>query len=269
MTIHYSEESLNELFNSVNFTTELNNYHLQHKTEYNTLTLFLDTININKNYHRLNIRVKHNKYKKNISKETAFIKKIKESLNKISSINSETIYTSILNDINLHKHLYPLIIDEIFEQSLLQHSYIKYYAVIISKLHANFDNKELISRTIDKFKHKISINETNDTAYLELCSKNNNIDKLIGYSLLITELETMNVISGYIQTNIDNLLDSLSKEISEDKLYQGVLCLQNIFNVLYPSIELDKTYIDKLVLIKDSMKYMKIKFKIMDILERR
>ena len=47
------------------------------------------------------------------------------------------------------------------------------------------------------------------------------------------------------------------------------VCLYNIFKVLYKDSDISEEYKVKLTTIKDSIKVMKVKFKIMDILERR
>ena len=60
----------------------------------------------------------------------------------------------------------------------------------------------------------------------------------------------------------------MKKELQEDELYKCVICLSNIFNVLYTDKPIDEIYINHLTEIKDSVKFMKIKFKLMDILEK-
>ena len=66
-------------------------------------------------------------------------------------------------------------------------------------------------------------------------------------------------------SNILSLIDKLSSD-NEDELYKCTICLYNIFKVLYKDTEISEEYKTSLTTIKDSMKVMKVKFKIMDIL---
>ena len=72
-----------------------------------------------------------------------------------------------------------------------------------------------------------------------------------------------------IDVSIQSILEQMNSELSEDELYKCVLCLHNIFKVIYNDKPIHQEYIDSLTLIKDKLKFMKIKFKIMDILEKR
>ena len=55
-----------------------------------------------------------------------------------------------------------------------------------------------------------------------------------------------------------------------DRKYKSVQCLYNIFKSYYEEdTELPQGFIDKLTHLKNNEKSMKIKFKLMDILERK
>ena len=77
------------------------------------------------------------------------------------------------------------------------------------------------------------------------------------------------IIVNRIDPSIQTILDKMNPDLSEDELYKCVLCLYNIFKVIYSDKPIRQDYTDQLIKIKSTIKFMKIKFKIMDILERR
>ena len=131
MTIHYSVESLGSLFLSDEYITDKNEYIQSKLSIIDNLNTFLNSIEINKNYYRTGIHVKNPRYKKKVSDDTLIIKEFKASLNKMSSINYEQLCSKLSNNLNSKKHLYPLMIQYIIEQSLLHHTYIKYYVELL------------------------------------------------------------------------------------------------------------------------------------------
>ena len=112
-----------------------------------------------------------------------------------------------------------------------------------------------------------SITESSD--YLIFCEKNKKLDKLIGYSLLITELEKNNIIRNRIHNNLENFIKNLSECENDEEKYKCVQCLYNIFKSYYGEYLLPEGYNQKLNLLIQSEKSMKIKFKMMDIVERK
>ena len=149
MTIHYSVESLPTLFLSEKFVSDKNDYLKQRSLELQPLHDFLNSIEINKQYFRTGIHVKNPKYKKKVSDDTLIIKQLKASLNKMSGLNYENLCLQICKDIETKQHLYPLLLQYIFEQSLLHHNYCKYYARLIELLHQKFNNISLLNKHID------------------------------------------------------------------------------------------------------------------------
>ena len=269
MTIHYSVESLIPLFLSEQFVSDKTQYVSTKNLDIDSLQKFLNSIEINKQYFRTGIQVKNPKYKKNVSDDTLIIKNLKSSLNKMTSITYKKLCDKIIKDIGNNVHLYPLLLQYIFEQSLLHHNYCNYYATLVSLLHQKFNNSTLLNTQIDNSYTLIKSQLIDSgTDYSNLCSKNKQIDQLIGYSIFITELEVKQVISNRIHQSIDSIIKSMEKELLEDELYKCVVCLSNIFKVLYVDKPIDIKYINQLIKIKDMIKFMKIKFKIMDILER-
>ena len=77
------------------------------------------------------------------------------------------------------------------------------------------------------------------------------------------------IIVNKVEPSIQTILEQMNLNLSEDELYKCVLCLYNIFKVIYPDKPIKQEYIDQLSEIKSTIKFMKIKFKIMDILEQR
>jgi len=269
MTIHHPVESLKPLFLSEQFVTDKIKYLSTKSIDIDSLQKFLNSIEINKQYFRTGIQVKNPKYKKKVSDDTMIIKKLKSSLNKMTSLNYQQLCETIVNDIGNKQHLYPLLLQYIFEQSLTHHNYCNYYATLVDQLHKKFNDTTLLNNQIDTSYTSITSQKIDDgSTYSNLCSKNKQIDQLIGYSIFISELEVKQVISNRIHRSIDSIIDNMKQELQEDELYKCVVCLSNIFKVLYIDKPIDETYINHLTEIKDTVKFMKIKFKIMDILER-
>ena len=270
MTIHYSVESLTDLFLSEQFISDRNKYKQLHYKNLNGVIQYLNSIEINKNYYRTGIKIKNPRYKKKVSEDTCFIKSFKLSLNKMSSQNYIDICSGINKEIGSKKHLYPLLLQYVFEQSLLQHTYSKYYAELVNILHTKFNDIELINKNIElSYQSVTKPLHQESSEYSNLCSKNKQIDQLIGHCILISELEMRNIIHNKVDVSIQSILDQMKTELSEDEMYKCVLCLYNIFKVVYDGTEIKKEYIDQLTEVKERITYMKIKFKIMDILERR
>jgi len=263
-------ESLNDLFLSDKFILGKNEYKQHLSQKLRDVSQLLNSIEINRNYYRTGIRIRNPKYKKKVSGDTLLIMSFKTSLNKMSSINYKEICNQINKEIDIRKHIYPLLLQYIIEQSLLQHTYSKYYVELVYLLHNKFNDLGLIMDHIDKAYHIITQPFKQELSeYSNLCSKNKQIDQLIGYSIFISELEMRGIIQNKIDVSIQSILDQMKTELTEDEMYKCILCLCNIFKVVYDGKNIRKEYVDQLTEIKEGIQYMKIKFKIMDILERR
>jgi hypothetical protein len=107
------------------------------------------------------------------------------------------------------------------------------------------------------------------TDYLIMCEKNKKLDKLIGHSLLITELEKKKIVTGKIHPTLEKFIVILSEcEVDEEK-YKCVQCLYNIMKSYYGEFILPEGYKVKIQSLIDNEQSNKIKFKMMDILERK
>jgi hypothetical protein len=270
MTIHYHVESLPTLFLSEQFISDKGKYLVTINEEIKKIQGFLNSIKINKNYYRTGIVVKNPRYKKKVSDDTGIIKSFKTSLNKMSSMNYIQLSSDITHKLSNKPHLYPLVVQYIFEQALLHHNYSKYYCYLVELLHKQFQNQELIESQLDALYNDI-VNQTKQSGseYSNLCSKNKQLDQLIGYNLFLSELETKQLISNKTDTSIKLLLDTLNQSLSEEELYKCVVCLYTLFKSKYGTDSIPEQYKESLTLVKSNIQYMKIKFKLMDILERR
>lgn len=269
MTIHYSVESLSSLFLSDKFVSDKNEYKQTQKLTVSSLNSFLNSIEINKLYFRTGLKVKNPRYKHKVYDDTNIIKQLKLSLNKMSRLTYEKLSQDICHQLDTKRHLYPILLQYTFEQSLLHHNYCSYYARLVELLHLKFKNNDLLNKQIDDvYQTIIKKNNISETAYSELCSKNKQTDQLIGYSIFISELEIKGVITNKIDPLIQLLLETTNSS-TEDECYKCVVCIYNIFKVLYKDKPILKKYEDTLNDIKSTMKFMKVKFKIMDILENR
>ena len=133
MTIHYSVESLVLYFYQMNlFLIKILTKQL-HKLEISSLERFLNSIEINKQYFRTGIHVKNPKYKKKVYDDTSVIKQLKSSLNKMSGLTYKKLSEDICKQLDDKKHLYPILLQYIFEQSLFRHTYCSYYAHLVGK----------------------------------------------------------------------------------------------------------------------------------------
>ena len=231
MTIHYPVESLPELFLSEKYISDKSSYSLNNLQEVNS---FLNSIEINKQYYRTGIIVKNPKYKKRVSDDTIILKEFKTSLNKLSSINYEKICESIVSQVRFKNHLYPLILEITFEHALLHHSYSKFYCHLINLLHKVFCKLDLIYKQIDiSYKNINQLELEESSEYTKLCNKNIKIDKLIGYCLLLSELECINIIEEKTEPLISTLIENMKNKLPEDEMYKCVICLYTLCKQKY------------------------------------
>ena len=236
--------------------------------ELNNLSSFLNSIDINKNYYRSNISVKNIRYRNKLAPDTKFLKEVNTSLNKLSEYN----YNSIINDITKKFteffHLYPLIIETIINQSIMQSSYITYYVKLIIELHKYHKKEDIIYKELDNILVKINNNKPGNLSddYSNLCSKNKYNDQLTGYCILISELESNNIINGLLKPCIRSLLEEATTSNKQEDVFKCINVLYNIFKLIPQEKHI---YINELTQLKENIKFMKVKFKIMDILEDR
>lgn len=267
----YSKTQIDEIFKNDDFIKNYNKY----KVDKNELIDFLNNIELNKKYFRLEVNknnYKKNKFKhKNIGDDTMKIKEINGFLNKLTDKTYLKIRLKIKELLKNKEYLTGLIIENILEKCIVYTSYIQLYIDLMKYLYNSNDNlNHIILKTSDKLYETINnINITESTDYLIMCEKNKKLDKLIGYSLLITELEKNNIIRNRIHNNLREFINTLSDCDNDEEKYKCVQCLYNIFKSYYDEQSLPENYNEKIQTLINNEKTMKIKFKMMDIIERK
>lgn len=266
----WSDSEINEILNSKEF---LEIYSSKYKDKKENFCKFLDGIELNTKYFRLttnnkigkNIRFKN----KNISNDTIIMKEINSYLNKLTDKNFEKINDEIKKRAAKKEYLKQMITENILNKCIIHPTYNEYYIDILLNLYN--DINQTIESNTDKI-HKALIDKEIDktqSEYLQFCDKNKHLDLLIGYSLLITELEKKKIINNKISPLLNQLLDIISVNEDIDEKYKCVQNLYNIFKSYYGSSILPQGYIDKIKVLIETEKSMKIKFKLMDILDRK
>ena len=254
-----SFEVIKNLLKSEDFKTNYNDYLIKKD---NTLSNFLDSIDLNKKYYRMNINKKQ-RYKKETTQDTSSIKEINSMVNKITEQNYLVLKELIIQKINAD-HIIPYIIHKIVESSMVHHIYIPLYVGILKEI--NSPKKKIILLKLCNKYHAEFFYENkvvkNDSSYEKLCSKNKNIDNIIGFSLFISHLEKEDIIDNFIDKVLDSYMENLST-IKDIELYKMLLSFENIANIHYHIIpQRYKTILNEI----KSNSSSKIKFKIMDIL---
>ena len=83
------------------------------------------------------------------------------------------------------------------------------------------------------------------------------------------ECEKLKIISNKIHPSLKELLSILETNEDNNEKYKCVQCLYSIFQSLYQDCLLPEGYIQIITKLKDKESSMKIKFKLMDILDRK
>lgn len=266
--IYYSEDTLNDLFINGNFLKECDSYQ-EGNAEMKNMILFINNIELNKKYFRLEMNKR--RYKKNNYKETdtTCIKEVNSLLNKLTDKNILSIRSKIKDKLGNKFYLKTMIIDSILEKCIIHTPYISLYLDLINYLYDK-KNNNIIELSTDKIYQNILNTEYKEESdYLRMCERNKKLDKLIGHSLLVTELEKKNIVTGKIHPTVEHLINNLTGCEEDEEKYKCVQCLYNIFKSYYGDYLLPEGYNQKLKNLISTEKTSKIKFKMMDILERR
>tara|TARA_B100000427_G_scaffold175903_2_gene146356 strand:+ start:64 stop:522 length:459 start_codon:yes stop_codon:yes gene_type:complete len=110
------------------------NYRDYLKKKDNHLLEFLDNIDLNKKYYRMNIN-KNKRYKKETTEDTTSIKEINSMINKITNKNYIILKKEIIQKITVD-HIIPYIIQKLVESSMIHHIYIPYYVGILKEVNS-------------------------------------------------------------------------------------------------------------------------------------
>ena len=267
MAIHYTEETINEIFSSDEFLDSIQEY--ENNKSNQELLKFLNSITTNSQYFRLGItrKKKYNKSSTTTCNDTDIVKEINQSFNKLTDINVLQIYTLIRDRLLEKKHLVPFIIENILNKCISQYGYISLYVQILQKLHTdNILDVRLLHAKLETCYQLITTETISDDSdeYSQLCNRNKKMDNLIGYSILVTHLEINNLITDKIKTSINDLLYSIQNSIDVDNRYEYIQCLYNILKI---KPILDETIQENIQKAIDRETSMKNKFKLMDILD--
>jgi hypothetical protein len=266
-----SNQDLNDIFDSEDFKTNYDEY--IKKKECSQFSDFIDSIELNKKYFRLEMNKKkgyRNKHK-NMSDDTIAIKEITSLLNKVSDQNILSVRQKIKDKIVGKDYLRDMILESILQKCILHTIYIDLFIDLIHYLYPHTEN---IYNKIDKCSDKIyrdiqNLEIKGESDYLIMCERNKKLDKLIGHSLLIAELEKKKIVTGKIHPVVDEFIMTLKDCDDDDNKYKCVQCLYTIFKSFYGEYLLPEGYNVKLKELISKEKSMKIKFKMMDILERK
>jgi hypothetical protein len=268
--IYYSEDTINNLFHDETFLNDCEKYKNSNDELTKTIN-FVNNIELNKKYFRLEMNKRRGYKKRNQHKETdtTCIKEVNSLLNKLTDKNILSIRTKIKNKLENKIYLKKMIIDSILEKCIIHTPYISLYLDLINYLYDK-DNNSIIELSTDKLYQDI-INSVSkeESDYLRMCERNKKLDKLIGHSLLVTELEKKKIVVGKIHPTIDNLIENLKNYDEDEEKYKCVQCLYNIFKSYYGDYLLPEGYNQKLKILISLEKITKIKFKMMDIMERK
>ena len=266
--IHYEETEVNRLFNDPEFLKGYEDYQ-EDNVELRGFRTFIDSIEFNKKYFRLAMG-KH-KQRRNLGADTIAIKEINSYLNKITDTTVTKITHEIKTRLEGREYLQTMILETLVEKCLLYPQYIPVYLTLLgdvfekSKIYPAF--VESISTVFEKVLHT-EIGAT-QSEYLQFCDKNKRLDKVIGHALLLAECEKRYIVVDKIHPRLHDLLTILGDTTDTDEKYKGVQCVYTIMKSLYGGKGLPPRYHATVKALIQHETLPKIKYKLMDILERR
>lgn len=229
---------------------------------------FLHSIEINKEYYKLNICKNINDLK---------IKNINGHLNKLTNMNHFEIYGQIKIDIDKNNTLLSDTIYILIDKCILQKKYIEDYLNIFINLLKDYSIQPIIYDKMKEYDNLFITKQSNleksknfTDQYLQLCEKNKRCDNYIGYCELIYHLEKNNIIKNKFRIMVNNILNEIDTilntegEQNIDEIFNYINSLNNIYSKNKSCPEEIKI---RLKSIKSNIQQKKIIFKIMDILE--
>jgi len=268
----YNKETLTGIFSNETFLGEYEKY-ISKNEELSELKVFINALQLNKKYFRLEMNKKPG-YKKrakniNVSADTQSIKEINSLLNKLTDNNFFNIREKVKSKLIDKDYLSELIIENVLQKCIVHTSYIQLYIELIQYLYSNKLNSK-IEEIADKIFTDVSNMEiSQESEYMVMCDKNKRLDKLIGHSILVTELEKNKIVVNKIEPILKNFISVLSGCDIIDEKYKCVQCLYNILKSYYGDNNLPDIYLVEInLLIKDETSN-KIKYKMMDIIDRK
>lgn len=245
-------------FKSQDFCDNYNSY-IHNNSKIISFHDFLNSINI----HKLDTLKLS---RENIHKPKIPNKNINSFLNKLSHDNFDKIANKIKLHISTQNISHSIAIDNILNYCLLQYSYCDLYIKLLNTLFENlqidFNYHEYISNFITAYKFP----EFNADIYENSKMLNN----FLGFSCLIGNLEKYNITSN-TDTEIifNNIIQYYMNNNDNDIKYKYIQSVHMILKTLYGKNPLPDKYLTLFTGIINSENYPKIKYKIMDIIDRK
>jgi len=236
---------------------------------------FVCRIEINKKYFRLDMgktgyRKKY--HKQNLSEDTKAIKEIQSYLNKLTEKNAVKLIQEIRDRVEGREYIYKMIVESLVEKCVIYPQYNQLYLMALHEIYGHRqDMKHILLECIEEsYKGIIEMEITQESEYLTFCAKNKRLDKLIGHSMLLTECEKRELVYDKIHPSIASLLGIIEGGESDEESYKCVQCLYEIMKSLYgEGKEIPASYLSTIQSLIDGGPKPKIKYKLMDIVERR
>lgn len=270
---HYSESDLQSIRASEEFQGVYGLYKSS-KSEFTDLSQFCDSIKLNSKYFRLTMNTKHRGRRfrnRNLGEDTIAIKEVNSYLNKLTDQTLEKITNEIKTRLEGRDYLREIIFRSIVEKSLLYTLYIPSYITLLENIYSHGRwTKEFIHIVEESYQELV--NHTGDKTqsdYLQFCDKNKRLDKLIGHSLLILECEKKGIVKDLVHPRLNEMIETIRTNESDEERYKCVQCIYQVMKSLYMEKSIPQDYSDKIGSLIAKEHSMKIKFKLMDILERK
>lgn len=273
----YTEQQVNELFADPAFR-ETYEAKFQNRSDLREFSQFINGIELNTKYFRLAMSKGSKKYKnRNLGEDTIAIKEVKSYLNKISDKNYTKLSHEIKTRLEGREYLMNMLIDTIVDKCILHTPYIAIYLKLVKEVYGSQSAwKRQVEVTMDKAYQALTSPTKREDAelaeesdYLKFCEKNKLLDRLVGHSLLVTECEKQGIVKGRFEPAVSSMIKLMDEETDNDEKYKCVQCLYGMLDSFYGKNPLPTVYQTRLKDIIGRETYMKLKFKMMDIVERR
>ena len=273
----YTEQQVNELFADPAFR-ETYEAKFQNQSDLREFSQFINSIELNTKYFRLAMSKGSKKYKnRNLGEDTIAIKEVKSYLNKISDRNYTKLSNEIKRRLEGRQYLMNMLIDTIIDKCILNTPYITIYLKLVKDIYGSqSDWKRQVEIATDKAYQALTSPTKREDAelaeeseYLKFCEKNKLLDRLVGHSLLVTECEKQGIVKGRFGITVASMFQLMEDETDTDEKYKCVQCLYGMLDSFYGKNPLPNEYYPRLGDIISRETTMKIKFKLMDIVDRR
>ena len=269
---HFSEQELHDIRESSEFQEGYNKYK-ESSEPFHKLTCFVDSIKLNSKYFRLTMNTQQRGRRhrnRNLGEDTIAIKEINSYLNKLTDKTLDKMTQKIQERLSGREYLKELIFQSVIDKCLLYTMYIPSYLQLVSDLHMDKQWVAPFMKLVENSYQQLVNTQTNQeqSDYLQFCDKNKRLDKLIGHSLLMLECENRNMVKNQVHPRLNEMLKTM-KTSEEEERYKCVQCLYSVFKELYGESDLPEGYRSPLGELISTESSMKIKFKMMDIVERR